>query len=63
VLQVSAVHVDDVAEAYMLAIEKAPPGSVFNIANDHGLRADAIAEVPQRNMAWSCAVSDDAVVP
>ena len=43
--QISAVHVDDVADAYMLAVDKASPGSVFNIANDHGLRADAIAEV------------------
>ena len=44
-LQISACHVDDVAEAYLLALEKAPPASIFNVANENSLRADAIAEV------------------
>jgi nucleoside-diphosphate-sugar epimerase len=49
--------VDDVAEAYLLALEKAPPASIFNIANENSLRADAIAEVGPvkllRSPAWN----------
>lgn len=39
---------DDVAEAYLLALEMAPPASIFNVANENSLRADAIAEVLQK---------------
>lgn len=42
--QVSAVHVDDVAELYVLALEKAPAGSIFHAATESGIAEKAIAE-------------------
>ena len=40
----SAVHVDDVAQAYLLAAEKAEPGSVFNCASETNITTRAMAE-------------------
>ena len=41
--QVSAVHVDDVAQLYVLALEKAPAGSIFHAATESGITEKAIA--------------------
>ncbi|MDV2991233.1 MAG: Aurachin B dehydrogenase [Chroococcidiopsis sp. SAG 2025] len=41
--QVSAVHVDDVAQLYVLALEKAPAGSIFHVATESGITEKAIA--------------------
>jgi nucleoside-diphosphate-sugar epimerase len=40
----SAVHVDDAADLYLLALERAPAGSLFHGASEHGVRARALAE-------------------
>jgi nucleoside-diphosphate-sugar epimerase len=54
----SAVHVDDAAELYLLALEKARAGSLFHGAAEHGVTARALAEaigrargVPTRSVA------------
>jgi nucleoside-diphosphate-sugar epimerase len=39
----SAVHVDDLADLYVLALEKAQPGSLFNTASQSGLTTHEIA--------------------
>lgn len=46
--QVSAVHVDDVASLYILALEKAPAGSLFHAATESGITEKAIAEAISR---------------
>lgn len=38
-------HVDDVAQLYLLALEKAPPGSLFHAATQSGITVKSIAEV------------------
>ena len=40
----SAVHVDDVAQAYLLAAEKAEPGAVFNCTSETDITTRALAE-------------------
>ncbi|PIG90990.1 NAD-dependent epimerase/dehydratase family protein [Gloeocapsopsis sp. IPPAS B-1203] len=42
--QVSAVDVDDVAQLYVLALEKAPAGSIFHAATESGISEKAIAQ-------------------
>ena len=42
--QVSAVHVDDVAQLYVLALEKAPARSIFHAASESGISEKAIAQ-------------------
>ena len=41
--QVSAVHVDDVANLYVLALEQAPAGSIFHAVSESGISEKAIA--------------------
>lgn len=41
----SAVHVDDCAAGFLAALDRAPPGSLFHLANETGHSAKAIAEV------------------
>lgn len=41
--QVSAVHVDDVTQLYVLAMEQAPAGSIFHAATESGISEKAIA--------------------
>ncbi|MBE7385129.1 MAG: NAD-dependent epimerase/dehydratase family protein [Leptolyngbya sp. SIO1E4] len=52
--QLSAAHVDDLAELYVLALEKAPAGSLFHAATESGITAQqlaaAIAEVTDSEM-------------
>ena len=38
------VHVQDLAELYALAIEKAPTGSVYNVANEKSIKVKEVAE-------------------
>jgi len=40
----SAVHVDDLAHLYILALEKAQPGSLFHTASESGITTHKIAE-------------------
>lgn len=40
----SAVYVDDAAQLYLLALEKAPAGSIFHVATQAGITAKGIAE-------------------
>ncbi|MBE9193729.1 NAD-dependent epimerase/dehydratase family protein [Gloeocapsopsis crepidinum LEGE 06123] len=42
--QVSAVDVDDVAQLYVLALEKAPAGSIYHAATQSGISEKAIAQ-------------------
>ncbi|MDJ0569661.1 MAG: NAD-dependent epimerase/dehydratase family protein [Pleurocapsa sp. MO_192.B19] len=42
--QVSTAHVDDVAQLYLLALEKAPAGSLFQAATESGITTKAIAQ-------------------
>lgn len=42
--KLSATHVDDVAELYVLALEKAPAGSLFHTAVESGITARKLAE-------------------
>lgn len=42
--QVSAVDVDDVAQLYVLALEKAPAGSIYHAATESGISEKAIAQ-------------------
>ena len=42
--QVSTAHVDDVAQLYLLALEKAPAGSLFQVATESGIATKAIAQ-------------------
>ena len=42
--QLSAVDVDDVAQLYLLALEKAPAGSIFHAATESGISEKAIAQ-------------------
>jgi len=42
--QVSAVDVDDVAQLYVLALEKAPAGSIFHAVTESGISEKAIAQ-------------------
>lgn len=42
--QVSAVPVDEVAQVYVLALEKAPAGSIFHAATESGISERAIAQ-------------------
>lgn len=42
--QVSAVHVDDVAQLYVLALEKAPAGSIFHAVTESGISEKVIAK-------------------
>ncbi len=46
--QVSAVDVDDVAQLYLLALEKAPAGSIFHAATESGISEKAIAQAISR---------------
>lgn len=46
--QVSAVDVDDVASLYILALEKAPAGSIFHAATELGISEKTIAEAISR---------------
>lgn len=41
--QISAVHVDDVAQLYVLALEQAQAGSMFHAATESGISEKAIA--------------------
>lgn len=43
--KISTTHVDDLAELYVLALEKAPIGSLFHTAVESGITAQEIAEV------------------
>src|SRR6185437_12913894 len=40
----SVVHVDDLAHLYLLAVDKAPAGSVFHATNDQPVKQSAVAE-------------------
>lgn len=42
--QASAVHVEDAAQVYRLALEAAPAGSIFNVATQSGITGKAIAQ-------------------
>lgn len=42
--RVSAANVDDVAQLYILALEKAPAGSIFHAATESGVSEKAIAQ-------------------
>jgi nucleoside-diphosphate-sugar epimerase len=44
----SAVHVDDAADLYLLALEKATAGSLYHGAAEHGVTAHALAEAVAR---------------
>ncbi|MDJ0632918.1 MAG: SDR family oxidoreductase [Xenococcaceae cyanobacterium MO_188.B29] len=46
--QVSAVDVDDVAQLYLLALDKAPAGSIFHAETESGISDKAIAEAISR---------------
>jgi nucleoside-diphosphate-sugar epimerase len=41
--QASAVHVEDAADLYLLALEKAPAGTLYHGAAEHGVRARDVA--------------------
>ncbi len=41
--KISAAHVDDIAELYMLALEKAPSGSLYNVAAGDPVQPKALA--------------------
>jgi nucleoside-diphosphate-sugar epimerase len=45
----SAVHVDDLADLYLLAIDKAAAGSLYNAASESGITTLAIAESISRS--------------
>ncbi|KAK9824592.1 hypothetical protein WJX72_011553 [[Myrmecia] bisecta] len=45
--KLSAVHVEDLAE---LAMEKAPAGSLFNAANEHGITGRSIVDAVAQNL-------------
>jgi nucleoside-diphosphate-sugar epimerase len=56
----SAVHVEDAADLYLLALERAPAGSLYHGAAEHGVTARALAEaigrahhVPARSVSSS----------
>jgi nucleoside-diphosphate-sugar epimerase len=42
--KVSAVHIDDLAQLYLLALEKASAGSLFHGASESGIEAKTIAK-------------------
>lgn len=42
--KLSAAHVDDIADLYMLALEKAPAGSLYNVAAGDPIEPRAMAE-------------------
>lgn len=42
--KISAIHVEDLADLYVLALEKAPGGSLFHTAVESGITAKKIAE-------------------
>lgn len=42
--KISATHVDDLADLYVLALEKAPPGSLFHTASESGTTAKQLAQ-------------------
>ena len=46
----SYVHVDDLADLYVLAVERAAAGSLFHTAGEKGLRTKAIAEAVSRTI-------------
>ncbi len=50
--QVSAVDVDDVASLYILALEKAPGGSIFHAATESGISEKAIAKAISRVVGY-----------
>lgn len=52
----SAVHVDDVAQAYALALEKAPAGQVFHLAAGEPVAMHALASAIGRALGQSGAV-------
>jgi len=48
----SAVHVEDAAQLYLLALERAPAGSLYHGASEHGVTARALAEAIGRARGW-----------
>ncbi len=63
--QVSAVHVEDVAQLYVQALEQAPAGSIFHAATESGISEEAIAEaigrvanVPTEGISFESAVAN-----
>jgi nucleoside-diphosphate-sugar epimerase len=61
----SAVHVEDAAELYLAALERAPAGSLYHGAAEHGVTARALAEaigrargVPARSVPREQAAAD-----
>jgi nucleoside-diphosphate-sugar epimerase len=61
----SAVHVEDAADLYVRALERAPAGSLYHGAAEHGVTARAIAEaigraqgVPARSVSREQAAAD-----
>jgi nucleoside-diphosphate-sugar epimerase len=62
--QISAVHVDDVAQLYVLALEQAAAGSIFHAATESGISEAAIAwaisqvtGTPVKGISWDAAVA------
>lgn len=53
--KMSAVHVDDVARLYILALEKAPAGSVFHAGVESGITMKAITTAISRTLGCQTA--------
>jgi len=53
--KMSAVHVDDIGRLYVLALEKAPMGSVFHAGVESGITIKAIAEAISRTVGCQTA--------
>eukprot|EP00877_Chromochloris_zofingiensis_P012783 jgi/Chrzof1/7759/Cz02g35210.t1 len=58
--KISAVHVEDAAEAYVLAFENPHASGVFHIANESGITSESIAQAlaanvgggPAKGLSW-----------
>jgi nucleoside-diphosphate-sugar epimerase len=48
--RLSAAHVDDIADLYVLAFEKAPIGSIYHVASGEVVRGHELAKAVQRNI-------------
>ncbi|ESA31960.1 nad-dependent epimerase dehydratase [Leptolyngbya sp. Heron Island J] len=62
--QISAVHVEDVAQLYVLAFEQSPVGSIFHAVTESGISEAAIAQAisqatgtPAGRISWDTAVA------
>lgn len=58
--QTSGVHIDDLARLYVLALKKAPAGTVFNAtsSNDNSARCALVARCSGLPMRWLLCLPD-----